>query len=346
MVTRFERQRLPHTSGLATGLLPMGRLEIARLDDDPNFPERGVLELTLEVAHERDFRAGNLQLLHRPTVRTPGVVENRPGLPEVRYRSGVHGDFLASMLARLSSDGQPALAGLRTRDGDDMTIALLDAWAVACDVLTFYTERLANESYLRTATERTSLQELGKLVAYRLNPGVAAETWLAFALERPPVLPALDPPDPGQVPPDVPAAVTLPVGLRVQSVPGPGEQAQTFETVEEIEARPEWNARPVVRTRQYLPMVGRVDAWLDGVGLNLGKGDAILFAGADLVQDGWDVQLLTDVDVDPDGGRTYVRWEKGWVLTRRLADPAVAPAVFVLRKRLAVFGHNAPCFGR
>ncbi len=24
----------------------MGRLEIARLDDDPNFPERGVLDLT------------------------------------------------------------------------------------------------------------------------------------------------------------------------------------------------------------------------------------------------------------------------------------------------------------
>ena len=96
------------------------------------------------------------------TVRTPAVIENRPGLAEVRYRSGVHGDFLASMLARLSSDGQPALAGLRTRDGDDLTIALLDAWAVACDVLTFYTERLANESYLRTATERTSLQELGQ----------------------------------------------------------------------------------------------------------------------------------------------------------------------------------------
>ena len=54
----------------------------------------------------------------------------------------------------------------------------------------------------------------------------------------------------------MPAAVTLPVGLRVQSVPGPGEQPQTFETVEEIEARPEWNALPVVRTRQYLPIGG------------------------------------------------------------------------------------------
>jgi hypothetical protein len=46
-VRRFQRQHEPATSGLATGLLPMGRLEIARLDNDPNFPERGVLRLTL-----------------------------------------------------------------------------------------------------------------------------------------------------------------------------------------------------------------------------------------------------------------------------------------------------------
>ena len=43
----FERQRDSATSGLATGVLPMGRLEIARLDNDPNFPERGTI--TIEV---------------------------------------------------------------------------------------------------------------------------------------------------------------------------------------------------------------------------------------------------------------------------------------------------------
>ena len=43
-------------------------------------------------------------------------------------------------------------------------------------MLTFYQERIANESYLRTATERVSLQEMGKLIGYRLRPGVAAET--------------------------------------------------------------------------------------------------------------------------------------------------------------------------
>jgi hypothetical protein len=43
----FQRQRDDASSALDTGVLPMGRLEIAQLDDDPSFPERGVLELTL-----------------------------------------------------------------------------------------------------------------------------------------------------------------------------------------------------------------------------------------------------------------------------------------------------------
>jgi hypothetical protein len=45
-VRTFQRQRLPQTSGIEDGVLPMGRLEIPRLDDDANFPERGVLDLT------------------------------------------------------------------------------------------------------------------------------------------------------------------------------------------------------------------------------------------------------------------------------------------------------------
>ena len=36
------------SSALASGILPIGRLEIARLDNDPSFPERGVLRLTME----------------------------------------------------------------------------------------------------------------------------------------------------------------------------------------------------------------------------------------------------------------------------------------------------------
>jgi hypothetical protein len=46
-ITRFERSGIPSDSALKSGELAMGRLEIARLDNDPNFPERGVLALEM-----------------------------------------------------------------------------------------------------------------------------------------------------------------------------------------------------------------------------------------------------------------------------------------------------------
>lgn len=45
-VHTFQRQHQPETSGVDSGVLVMDRLEIARLDNDPNFPERGVFTVT------------------------------------------------------------------------------------------------------------------------------------------------------------------------------------------------------------------------------------------------------------------------------------------------------------
>lgn len=47
-VRRFARIGVPSPTAIAVGALPIGSLEIARLDDDPNFPEHGVLGLALE----------------------------------------------------------------------------------------------------------------------------------------------------------------------------------------------------------------------------------------------------------------------------------------------------------
>jgi hypothetical protein len=46
-ITVFQRQGLPATSGLTSGFLTMDRLEIARLENDPNFAERGLFTLKL-----------------------------------------------------------------------------------------------------------------------------------------------------------------------------------------------------------------------------------------------------------------------------------------------------------
>src|SRR5258705_11069043 len=125
------------------------------------------------------------------------------------------------MLAALSDSTLLALHALRTRESDDFSIALLDGWATVADVLTFYQERIANESYLRTATERQSLLQLARLIGYELRPGVAAGTYLAFKLDDAPG-------SPGQS--------TIDVGAKVQSVPGPGEKSQTFETKKAVQA--------------------------------------------------------------------------------------------------------------
>jgi hypothetical protein len=43
----FQRQGVASTDALDSGKLELGRLEIARLDNDPNFPERGVLRMEM-----------------------------------------------------------------------------------------------------------------------------------------------------------------------------------------------------------------------------------------------------------------------------------------------------------
>jgi len=277
--------------------------------------------------------------------RTPGVVHNRPGLSTVSYRVGRHRDFLDSMIAGLTDVDRKRLADLTTRDADDVSIALLDSWAVVSDVLTFYTERLANESYLRTAGARISLQELGRLIGYRLRPGVAAETHLAFAIDPPPEVPAAASRDPGATPNVTPASVTLEEGLRVQSIAAPGEQPQTFETVEEIEARSAWNAMPARATKLQVPGMGSTSTYLDGIALNLKPGDALLLAGGDVLGDHWDMRILSEVEPQPAENRTLVAWLEPLGSAEWGVTPADPPVPFVLRKRLNVFGHNAPMWG-
>jgi hypothetical protein len=172
---------------------------------------------------------------------TPEQIDNRPGLPELHYRVGTHGSFLETMKARLSSQDFPALARLTSRESNDASIALLDAWATVGDVLSFYTERIANESYLRTATERRSVLELARLVGYAPRPGVASSVFLAYTLE------------------DGHEDVTVAKGTRAQSVPGPGELPQSFETSDALMAHSKLSAlkprlsRPA---RLVLPALG------------------------------------------------------------------------------------------
>jgi hypothetical protein len=194
---------------------------------------------------------------------------NRPGLSRLRYRIGTHASLFDSMIRRLTvppRDLQGAaysLHALTTRETDDPAIAMLDAWAVVGDVLTFYQERIANEGYLRTAGERRSLLELGRLVGYTLKPGVSSSVHLAYTLEDA-------------------AQVTIPVGTKAQSIPdGKDELPQVFETFEPIEARGAWNALQPRLTRPQEITLDNVltipSLWTRGIETRFDKGEQILF---------------------------------------------------------------------
>ncbi len=210
---------------------------------------------------------------------TPVTIANPPNLSQLSYRVGTYASFFDTMLARLSdyqlllSDYErlvrdppgvaaplvlQPLAGLTTRSLDDPSIALLDAWAIVADVLTFYQERIANEGYLPTATERRSIMELAALAGYTLRPAVAASSYLAFTLQDG-------------------FAGEVPGGTRAQTLPGPGEKPQPFETSATLSARAEWNA---LRPRQTRPQDIKSDTvtsiYLKGTATGLKANDPLL----------------------------------------------------------------------
>ena len=272
------------------------------------------------------------------TPLTPVDATQPPGQPTLALRVGTHGRFRQSMLADLADE--PALEAFTTRADDDPAIALLDSWAAVLDVLSFYQERIGNENYLRTATERRSVLELARAIGYELRPGVAASTWLSFTLET-----ALG----------APLETRIDIGTRAQSVPGQDEKAQTFETLEAVDAKARWNALPVLAREAVAPRMGLRTIYLAGTATRLQAGDALLIVGDERAKDpgneNWDfrrVSRLREVlPADPndpkDIGYTVVTLDHGLGKPWHGVNPARAnPRCYALRARAHLFGHNAP----
>jgi len=273
------------------------------------------------------------------SVQTPQVETNRPGLPAISYRVGTWATFKESMLARLSSFDYPALGALKTRDDDDFTIAFLDATSVALDILTFYQERLANESYLRTAVQLRSLTELSRLIGYQPAPGVAASTYVAFTLKA----------APGQAPDPSAPVITIPAGTQMQSVPAQGQKPQIFETSADISAKPDWNVLQVQTGYPWIPP-GNNSVYLSGINTQLQLGDSLLMLGVEREEwipsptpnEQWDVFVINDIQIDKIRQLTYVAWDTR--LTHLTGNPATwtTAKIFALRQKAGLFGNNAP----
>ncbi|MEK1905158.1 MAG: putative baseplate assembly protein [Pseudomonas sp.] len=269
---------------------------------------------------------------------TPVDGSNPPGQATLHYRVGSHARFRQTQLAGLSS--KPALLDLTTRDADDPALALLDAWAGVLDVLSFYQERILNEGFLRTATERRSVLELGRAIGYELRPGVAASTYLAFTLETAP---------------GAPLAAVIAAGSKSQSIPAQDETPQVFETLEPLQARAAWNALEVLNQDEVRPYWGGRTLYLRGQNTQLQPGDALLVIGEERRKDpdneNWDFRRVrrllvvppNEPSADPLAGYTVVTLDRPFgSLVHSVQPSQLDPRCYALRSKAALFGQAAP----
>ena len=199
------------------------------------------------------------------------TITNRPGLGAIAYRIGTWSTFMEVMKGRLGYyysqlptvlDGPVSVpsAPPMTREPSDPAIALLDAWAMVADVLTFYQERIANEGYMRTATEQRSLQELARMVGYAPRPGVAASATVAYTVQ-----------DQGSD-----SDVVVPSGSGLMSMPSAGEVPRVFETDTPLVARASRTSLAPLTTRaqQVTEQAGAI--YINGTSTRLKANDPLL----------------------------------------------------------------------
>ena len=264
----------------------------------------------------------------------PNTHFNRPGLPDLSYRISDYATVRSRLLARLSQrvpDRPISLRQLTTRATDDPAIALMDACAVLVEVLTFYQERIANEGYLRTATERRSVLELARMVGYELDPGVAATTMVAFTVDEAP---------------GSPLVATVPKGTQLMSVPNKDEVPQTYETDVEFVARAEWNnlkPRPD-RPQEITPTTRQL--FLTGISTNLQPGDLLILRDLSIPNSPCQVLPLEKVEPQASLGYTIVTWnpiQTGLKSSEPLSQRTIRnPEVIAFRQQSNLFGYNAP----
>ena len=284
----------------------------------------------------------------------PPVTANPPGQPTLRRRVAVHSASLARMRAVLAAEAALPLRALARHDTEDPAIALLDAWALVADVVAFYSERIADEGFLRTASELRSVRQLARTIGYELRPGVAAEAEVVFSVETAA---------------GSPAVVAVDAGTPVQSVPGPGELPQIFETAAPLEARAVWNEIPAIAAEPQVLPFDESHLWLRSPApgaVAVRAGDPVLVVGAERLEyreprkgrrrrlegpapdapdERWEFRTVVAVVPEPDGLAGWTRLDLDRGVGYLAGRPLMAERdvrVYRFTERANVFGWNAP----
>jgi photosystem II stability/assembly factor-like uncharacterized protein len=286
---------------------------------------------------------------------------NPPGQRALSYRVGTYTTFLRALLDRARvvtvpdgpNQGDTPLEHVNPDAPDDFLVGLFKAWASVGDVLSFYQERIANEGYLRTATERRSIGELARMVGDELAPGCAATAYLAFTIVSAS---------------DTPSRVRIPSGTTIRNAANPNRPVVTFETSEDFDARAAWNALPAhIRTVLQTESIqaGQTELQIAGRPAELAPGSVILIVGR---REGTShppvARLVRTVTFDERRGFSRIGWEEplpGFVVFSHIEEddlpsylpriaeekaPPAVPEVYLLRRRAAPFGHDAPIWAK
>ncbi|MCF6407766.1 hypothetical protein L3C95_33070 [Chitinophaga filiformis] len=158
-------------------------------------------------------------------VEHPQALRINAGLIELPRQLAAFPEYRQAMLFAIRS--KPPLASWQARKQDDTGVMLLEMWAYVCDVLSFYDKVIAQETYLRTASQRAALRRLVALLGYLPRPAVGATVQLAALAE-------------GRQP------VVLPAGTAFRSAAFNGQPPQVFELDQDTLIHPltnRWNIR-------------------------------------------------------------------------------------------------------
>ncbi len=149
------------------------------------------------------------------------------------------------------------------RSEADVGVMFLEALSAVADDLSYYQDRVAAEATLETATQRSSLVGLARLVDYEPRPAVSATTLLQLTVSGP-----------GLIAPGSRVFAASPDGGRVPFEVGAGLNDTSAYPVSDL-----WNfgAAPYwFDDRDQCWPAGATDLWLQGKGYGFATGQALL----------------------------------------------------------------------
>jgi uncharacterized phage protein gp47/JayE len=171
--------------------------------------------------------------------------------PIIDYVTKDYDGFREGMLALIPQ----LLPSWSDRSESDFGVVLIELFAYVADILSYYQDRVANEAYLATATQRRSVAELLRLIDYQIDPGLAASAILH-----------VDAVSDAQV-----SIGALPYRVRTAGIPG--EPDRIFEVTRPFTLSARNNAITVTGPLE----AGRTSINLASAAHALGRGDIIYF---------------------------------------------------------------------